>query len=427
MTRISSRLVAATFVLISIACAPPDEGDPPGEDAGPETESLTLTYVNVFDDAQPPMSGVSVTLYDGSTELDTLATDDDGKVVFTVAAGAGPLTATLHGNGATVTTRLGLEGGDDLTIPATYRQGVPDAVTLSGTVTGHQDSAHRTSVFAYPGLTGWNEMSPAYSIEVPAGEELSLLVLEFELRSDLTMTRGYAQDVFQWTTLTQAAVTENTTLDIAFDGTTPDSTSGSFMLPDVASDFFDTCGGSFLTRVDLTGEVSRVSGVATRIAVDAADARKFDYETAHRDDGPAADTNTVFRCFLNDGTGTFSVVPGVPAGAHDLSGRMLEPATVAGNGAVLSLYDEVSWDAHEQADALPQMIVFNEDGEFVWVVQAEAGMDRFTLPGFPPGVSRADLFGEFGTTATGTFRLCNQRDGEFICDDLAVTPIDFAI
>jgi len=62
----------------------------------------------------------------------------------------------------------------------------------------------------------------------------------------------------------------------------------------------------------------------------------------------------------------------------------------------------------------------------VWVALMSAGMESVTLPGFPPGVTREDLFGAFGTRAAGTFRLCRRSAETFLCDDLARTPVEFA-
>jgi len=117
------------------ACAPVPEGDPPGEDAGPETTSVTLTVVDVFND-DAPMGAVSVTLYGGDAELAAATTDADGEVTF---AGLVPVdtgfVATVHGGGATVATQFGLVGDESKTIPVAHRN-LSARTLLPMTVTG---------------------------------------------------------------------------------------------------------------------------------------------------------------------------------------------------------------------------------------------------------------------------------------------------
>jgi hypothetical protein len=412
----------APILALGLACAPP-EGDPPG-DAGQAGETITLTITEVFADV--PHAGVNVTLYDDGEEVETKTAGDDGVVAFTgLSEDGGPWAATVHGDGITTTTQFGIQPGVAMEVPSSERIAGHELVTLSGTVTGVQDAAHNIGVFPYPGQ-GVNGSSADFSVDVAKDRAFWLLLLENEERSDLATARGYAQDVFQWTSLEHAAISADTSEDFAFDSTQPSTATGSFTIPDSTLPFWTSCSGRLFGAIEIDSWVSRVAGLATRMVL-ASDGVTFDYEAAYVDDSAGNAFSTSLQCVNNQGLSMMNVQGVSFEGAHDGSG-MLAPLDPSGMASNPSLYGELAWDAQGQLEATPQVIVFNERGDVVWFIIGTPGMESFTLPGFPPGTSRTEVFGDFATTAEASFRLCDRsEDRRWFCQHLSAVSLTLAI
>ena len=384
----------------------------PGADAGLGDAGPTETFSFYVEDpaGDRGVEGASVHLdapsgerFEGTTGADGIASfdfvwADDESISVTVVADGWVLRSLVQWDRAAY-ERFANDGA--LTVEMLAEPADPPAlVTLSGAVLNQQDDAHFVAVQALPAYGPGSNMRAAYSVEVPAGEDLEVSMVEFELLR--TGPREYTQPVYRAGTASIDAITEDTTIDLDISETPVALQTGTATLtmPDAA---FPLDGPAFL---QVSSDQGVTAGVATSFGPSAA-ANEVAVELTWAE-RPMVELTTIVS-IQNGDRWSVAYFDGVPSSRAELTWlappETLQPAF----GVAQSLYAPLAFADPGDGVSVSLRILADEseNPDIVWIATGGPGVASLELPQLPAAASR---IGSSPLNAVPT--LCALRAGE---------------
>jgi hypothetical protein len=359
------------------------------------------------DNTFAPLEGATVAFDAPGGERTELVSGADGKVTFDgIDWSQGTAAVTAYLQGYTLWSSVNLDESRlaqaslvDDAVPLYLMNTTPTApetVTVSGTATGLQDTAHLLVVNAANvevATTQWaGAGNGTFSVSVPSGEPFTLQAVETDADQTLPSGQGYDMPIYQWMYQSFSAVTTDTSgvvLDFQAHLATTQTADISVATPTRADSPVRTGVGVGLV---CPSESYYCTGWSTHIDI-SADGNQFDDSLLWTEPAWAETPRTFVRVYDGNSEVSFRSVASWPTpGSIGTLPDTAEWITPAGGAGQHPLHEAIEWELFdEEVPAVSLRLLRGQS--LVWIVEAGPNATTLTVPEPPSTVVPADVLG----------------------------------